>query len=79
MPNPNGSSIDERLQFLLQSSESNNEQIGKLTENVQALTADLQALTQESKKHAREMHRFRAAMMAALQAYLADENGEDKT
>ena len=68
-PNP-GRSIDERLEFLLQSNESHNEQIGKLGERVDQLTATVE-------RHEREQERFRRMMKAALLAWLEGEDGTE--
>jgi hypothetical protein len=69
---PDGNDDTQRWEYALKLSESNNEQIGKLTEN-------LQALTEESKRQQRELQRFRAAMTAALQAYLSAGDGPTDT
>jgi len=69
-PNPGGD-IDARLQFLLQSTESHNEQIGKLTERIDRLT-------ETSERHERDNQRFRSVMRAAFEAYLADD-GESES
>jgi chemotaxis regulatin CheY-phosphate phosphatase CheZ len=54
--------IDERLEFLVQSTESLHENVAKLVET--------------SERHERELERFRRAMRAALVAWLDEgENG----
>ena len=60
--------IDERLQFLLQSTESLHENVAKLVERTDKLAAT-------SERHEREIQRFRRAMRAALEAWL-DEDGD---
>ena len=76
MANENGDT--QRWQYALKLSESNNEQISRLTENVQAMTDGMQTLKEESKRQAREQERFRAAMMAGLQAYLDGDEPTDR-
>jgi hypothetical protein len=66
--NPNPPNIDERLQFLLQSTESLHDSVGKLVERVDKLA-------ETSERHERELQRFHRAMRAALEAWLS-ENGE---
>jgi hypothetical protein len=62
-------SIDERLQFLLQSTES-------LHANVARLVERTDKLAETSERHEREIQRFRNAMRAALVAWLEEgENG----
>jgi hypothetical protein len=69
MANENGDI--QRWEYALKLSESNNEQIGKLTERIDALA-------EVSERHEREQQRLRGAMMAAFEAYLSGENGEEK-
>jgi prefoldin subunit 5 len=55
--------IDERLEFLLKSTES-------LHESVQKNTDQIADLTRRADAHEREIERFRSAMRAALAAWL---------
>jgi hypothetical protein len=66
--NSNPRSIDERLQFLLQSTESLHDAVAKLVETSERHERQLQ-------QHEREFQRFRRAMRAALEAWLS-EDGE---
>jgi uncharacterized coiled-coil DUF342 family protein len=74
--------VDERLQFLLQSSESLHENVAKLVERVDQVAEHVDRvvervdkLAETSDRHEREITRFRRAMRAALAAWL-DEEGE---
>jgi hypothetical protein len=62
-------SIDERLEYLLKSSESHDEQLGKLM-------ARIDKLAETSERHERDNERFNRVMGAALQAYLSGDTGE---
>jgi hypothetical protein len=64
-----GRSIDERPEYLLKSSESHDEQLGKLIERIDKLA-------ETSERHERESARFTRMMTPALQAYLAGDAGE---
>ncbi len=66
--NPSPPNIDERLQFLLQSTESLHSNVARLVERVDKLA-------ETSERHERELERFRRAMRAGLEAWLS-ENGE---
>jgi hypothetical protein len=66
---------NQRWEYALKLSESNNEQISKLTENLEAQRKRIDALAETSERHEREQQRFRAVMMAAFQAYLTGGNG----
>ena len=61
--------IDERLQFLLQSTESLHENVAKLVETSERHERAIQ-------RHEREQQRFRRAMRAALEAWLAEDGDE---
>jgi len=63
---PTGPTIDERLQFLLQSTES-------LHSNVERLVERVDKLAETSERHEREMERFRRPMRTALQAWLGED------
>lgn len=62
-------SIDERLEFLLHSTESLHDSVGLLTD-------DTRQLTETVRKHEQTQERFRRAMRAALRAWL-NENGKE--
>lgn len=66
--------IDERLEFLLKSTESLNESLDK---HIAESNAHIVALTKQADAHEREMQRFRRAMRAALTAWLGDEQNGD--
>lgn len=66
---PSPRSTDERLQFLLQSTES-------LHSNVEKLVERVDKLAQTSERHEREIQRFRTAMRAALEAWLGHDDAE---
>ena len=59
--------VDERLEFLLKSTESLHDNVARVTERVDRLA-------ETSERHEREIEGFRRAMRAALTAWL-DENG----
>lgn len=60
--------IDQRLEFLVQSTESLHGPVAAVVERIDKLTA-------QSERHEREIERFRRAMRAALEAWLS-ENGD---
>ncbi len=62
--------IDERIQFLVQSQES----LGK---NIEKLYESVSQQAEASKKHEDEIQRFRRAMRAALEAWLEGSNGTE--
>lgn len=62
-------SVDERLEFLLHSTESLHDSVGQLTNNTRELTETVM-------KHEQTQERFRRAMRAALRAWL-NENGKE--
>lgn len=64
--NPNSPNIDERLQFLLQSTES-------LHSNVEKLVERVDKLAETSERHEREIERFRRAMRAAFEAWVGND------
>jgi predicted transcriptional regulator len=69
--------IDERLQFLLQSTESLHENVGKLVERVDKLAETSERHERAIQRQEREQERFRRAMRAALVAWLDEgENGD---
>ncbi len=74
--NPNPPSENQRWEYALQLSESNNEQIGKLTEKLDALGTRIDKLAETSERHEREIGRFTRVMMAAMQAYIQGETGD---
>ena len=59
--------IDERIQFLLKSQES-------LTEDIRELYRTTAEHSKQMEANERELERLRRAMLAALQAYLGDDN-----
>jgi ferritin-like metal-binding protein YciE len=65
--------IDERLQFLVQSTESLH---ASLEKHIEETNAQIGALTRRAEAHEREQQRFRRAMRAALEAWLSD-NGDE--
>ncbi|MBV9303664.1 MAG: hypothetical protein JOY62_03585 [Acidobacteriaceae bacterium] len=67
--------IDERLQFLLQSTESLHANVEKLVERVDKVAERVDRLAQTSESHEREIERFRRAMRAGLTGWL-DETGD---
>ncbi len=69
-------SIDERLQFLLQSTESLHSTVGELTGTVGELSGSVRELTQTVAKHEKRWELVRRVMIAALQAGIEPENGE---
>ena len=64
--NGNTPNIDQRLQFLLQST-------GSLHSNVERLVERVDKLAETSERHERE---FRRAMRAALEAWLGGEDDQ---
>lgn len=67
--------IDERLEFLVQSTESLHSSVHDLTRDVQKLTADVQKLTETVSKHEKRWELVRKVIQAGLQAGL-DNEGE---
>ncbi len=59
---------EQRIEFLLQSQES----LGK---NIEKLYESVTQQAEQSRRHEREIQRFRGAMKAALTAWLAEDNG----
>lgn len=71
--------IDERLQFLVQSTESLHDAVGKLVERVDRLAETSERHAETSERHEREIERFRRAMRVALVAWLDEgENGNQR-
>lgn len=68
--------IDQRLEFLVQSTESLHGTVGALVDRVYKVADRVDRLAETSERHEREINRFRSAMRAALQAWL-NENGDE--
>ncbi|MBV8898320.1 MAG: hypothetical protein JO051_17520 [Acidobacteriaceae bacterium] len=70
--------IDERLDFLLKSTQSLHAAVEQNTEHITQNTEHIGQLIARADEHEREMQRFRRAMRAALTAWLGDEpNGQN--
>jgi len=65
--------IDERLQFLVQSTESLQ---ASLAQHIEETNAQIAALTRRADAHEREQQRFRRAMRAGLEAWLSEDGDE---
>ena len=63
--------IDERIEFLVQSQESLGKNLEKLYESVSQQADAI-------KKHQQDLQRFQRAMTAALQAWLEGNNGDQE-
>ena len=70
-------SIDERLEFLLKSTESLHSNLADLTENLANLTEKMDRLVEENKIRDRKFNNLRNAMLKGIATFF-QELGEDE-
>jgi hypothetical protein len=74
----NSMTVDERLQFLLESTESLHSSCQELHATAQAMQESMQVVQESMKKHDQRWEKFRRVVRAALEAGFADDGENDE-